>query len=82
MSNLDITNIDISKISVPVGKESKAPNDVLQEMADEIKADGWPKGKELGVKELGNEQYEVRASFSWFAAAQLAGVKSIPCNIY
>lgn len=82
MTELKTTIIDISKISVPEGKESDAFQHVLQEMADEIKSDGWKKGRELGVKDLGNGRYEVHASFSWFAAAQLADVKSIPCNIY
>lgn len=82
MTELKTTIIDISKISVPTGKESETPKNVLQKMADEIKADGWLEGKELGVKDLGNEQYEVHASFAWFAAAKLAGVNTIPCNIY
>ena len=51
-------------------------------MASEIKADGWPKGNELGVKDLGDGTYEVHASYSWFRAGLLAGLQEIPCVIY
>ena len=82
MCELKTKMIDITKISVPKGCDSKASADVLQQMADEIKSDGWPKGNDLGVKELGKDLYQVHASFSWFAAAKIAGIKTIPCNVY
>ncbi|OUV22850.1 MAG: hypothetical protein CBC55_02100 [Gammaproteobacteria bacterium TMED95] len=74
--------IDIANISVPAGLESQAPNTVLREMAAEINTNGWPKNNSLGVKDVGDGQYQVHASFSWYAAAKIAGIKTIPCSIY
>ncbi len=81
-TELDTVIIDIANISVPAGLESKASNAVLQAMAADINTNGWPKNNSLGVKDVGNGQYQVHASFSWYAAAQIAGIKTIPCNIY
>jgi len=83
MNDLKVTTISIEKIFAPQAKVTDAPKEVLQEMADEIKADGWPKGKELGVKHHEKvDKYEVHASFSWFEAGLMAGIKEIPCVIY
>ena len=79
---MQITTIEIGKIKLPQSVESKEYlNDVIEKMADEIKLNGWPKGKELGVKEADND-YEVHASFAWFKAGQMANIEKIPCIIY
>jgi hypothetical protein len=82
MSDMKITVINIDKIHAPQAKMPNTPQNVLDEMANEIKADGWPKGKELGVKELANGTYQVHASYSWFEAGLLSGIETIPCVIY
>lgn len=82
MSDLKITIIDINKIFIPQAKMGKSHQATILEMANEIKADGWPKGKELGVMEETNGVYQVHASFSWFEAGLISGIKTIPCVIY
>jgi hypothetical protein len=59
---MDIVIIAVEHISLPKNA-SNAPSDVLEEMSQEIMQDGWPKGKELGVKDL-DGAYEVQASYS------------------
>jgi hypothetical protein len=78
--NLKITIIQTSEIKLP-STASEAPESELNKMAGEIIKDGWPKGKELGVKEL-KEGYEVHASHSWYRAGLIAGLTEIPCVIY
>jgi hypothetical protein len=82
MSDLTVTFININKIFIPQEKVGKSHQATILEMANEIKADGWPKGKELGVKELPNGTYQVHASYSWFEAGLLSGIETIPCVIY
>lgn len=77
-----ITPIEINKIKLPKHVEGKEyPSDVLKQMSAEIVASGWPIGKELGVKAV-EGGFEVHASFGWFKAAELSGIKTIPCVIY
>lgn len=79
---IEITIIDREDISLPKNVlDKKYPTDVLNKMTEEIKLYGWPKGKELGIRQL-NDGYEVHASFAWYKAAELAEIPSIPCVIY
>lgn len=79
---MDIVTIKTSDISLPKAVQAKEyPEQVIDEMAQEIRRYGWPKGKELGVKQIGN-RYEVHASFAWFNAGLIASVENIPCVIY
>jgi hypothetical protein len=79
---MDIVNIEITKISLPSSAQEKSyPDEVIAQMAEEIKQLGWPKGKELGVKPV-NNGFEVNVSFAWFKAGVLSGIKMIPCVIY
>lgn len=79
---MEITQIEICRIKLPKHVEEKIyPPEVLEKMSAEIVETGWPTGKELGVKAL-EDGFEVRASFGWFKAAELAGITTIPCVIY
>jgi hypothetical protein len=74
--NTDI--ICLPKRALDVGRLAAGE---IRELAQELRDDCWPKGKELVVKDIGG-RYEVHASLCWYRAAVLSGLNTIPCVIY
>ena len=77
---MKIVQIKATDIILPK-TASHAPEEVLEDMATEIQVFGWPKGKELDVIDIGDGQYQVSASYSWFRAGLKAKLTSVPCVI-